>query len=201
MPNGTSQENPQHGRIGIIRAVQTPLGFFVLVVLIVEAILGIVSGFTGGPDRTFIVRGMIILIFALVVIVSALAYFRPEALRGSREQTPNTKYSLLIGPPESMPQLDITLIEWDDDQCYLISNKLRENVALVPSRVGPSYRVQISENILKKISVDEAVFLELKDKKGNQWKVKRFYLFENLLPLSAVESREKIIQDYGEDEQ
>jgi len=201
MPDDTNQPNPQQGRMGIIRTVQTPLGFFVLVVLIVEGILGILFGFTAGPDRTFLLIGMVVLIFALVCIVAALAYLRPEALSGTRQQATNTRYSLLIGPPENIPQLDITLIDWDDNECYLVSNKLKESVSLVPSRIGPSYRVQISDSILRRVSVDEAVHLELKDKKGNQWRVKRFYFFENLLPLSAVESREKIIQDYGEDEQ
>lgn len=201
MSNDVDQENPQQGRIGIIRTVQTPLGFFVLVVLIIEAILGILFGFSEGSDRTFLIKAMIILIFALVCIVAALAYVRPEALSGTRQQSAGTKYSLLIGPPENMPQLDITLIDWDDNECYLVSNKLKERIALVPSRVGPSYRVQISQGILSRLSVDEAVHLQLKDKKGNHWRVKRFYFFENLLPLSVTESREKIIQDYGEDEQ
>lgn len=71
-------------RIDIIQGVRTPLGFFVLVVLVVEALLGITAGLSQGPDRTRLINGMLILIFLLVVIVTLLAFFRPEALGGKR---------------------------------------------------------------------------------------------------------------------
>ena len=66
-------------RVDIIQTVQTPLGFFVLVVLIVEAIFGIVAGLSTGADRRYLIFGMLALIFLLVAIVSVIAVFRPEA--------------------------------------------------------------------------------------------------------------------------
>ncbi len=71
-------------RLGIIQAVRTPLGFFTLAVLVVEVILGIVANRSEGPDRTYLVIGMLVLMFLLVLIVAGLAVFRPEALSGSR---------------------------------------------------------------------------------------------------------------------
>jgi hypothetical protein len=71
-------------RIRIIETVQTPLGFFTLTVLVIEVILGLVANFSQGPDRTYLIIGMIVLIFLLVVIVSAFAYFKPEALTGKQ---------------------------------------------------------------------------------------------------------------------
>jgi len=71
-------------RVGIIRAVETPLGFFVLVVLVVEAILGYITSLSSGAERTYLIAGMFALIFALVGVVSFLAYKRPEALSGKR---------------------------------------------------------------------------------------------------------------------
>lgn len=79
--------NAKTDRVSIIRAVQTPLGFFVLVVLVVEAIFGIVSGISTDAKRTWVVSAMILLIFTLVAIVAFMAYFRPEALRGERSAT------------------------------------------------------------------------------------------------------------------
>jgi hypothetical protein len=73
-------------RANIIQTVQTPLGFFTLVVLAVEALLGTTAGLTGGPQRSIIIAAMILLIFTLVVIVALLAYHRPEALHGIREE-------------------------------------------------------------------------------------------------------------------
>jgi hypothetical protein len=81
MTQGTDSSKP---RASIIQAVNTPLGFFVLVVLIVEVVLGITAGLSEGTDRTFLVRSMVILIFVLVGIVVLLAILRPEALHGQR---------------------------------------------------------------------------------------------------------------------
>jgi hypothetical protein len=71
-------------RIEIIETVQTPLGFFTLTVLIVEVVLGFVANISQGRDRTYLIIGMVVLIFLLVIIVSAFAYFKPEALTGKR---------------------------------------------------------------------------------------------------------------------
>ena len=73
-----------NSRVNIIKAIQTPLGFFVLVVLLVEAIFGVIASFSDGSHRTYLIIGMFALILLLVLIVSAIAVFRPEALYGSR---------------------------------------------------------------------------------------------------------------------
>ncbi len=74
MPDATSS---------IIEAVKTPLGFFVLVVLLVEVIFA-VAGKYFAQQRRIIVGAMIILIFLLVGLVASLACFKPEALKGER---------------------------------------------------------------------------------------------------------------------
>lgn len=71
-------------RVSIIETVQTPLGFFTLTVLVVEAILGISANFSQGSDRSYLIVSMIALIFLLVAIVAGFAFFRPEALIGKR---------------------------------------------------------------------------------------------------------------------
>ncbi len=82
MENKSSSDRSE--RISIIETVKTPLGFFALAVLLVEAILGITANLSEGTDRTYLIVSMIALIFLLVAIVAALAYFRPEALMGRR---------------------------------------------------------------------------------------------------------------------
>ncbi len=77
-------KGPEVSRVEILQAVRTPLGFFVLLVLIVEVILGLVTGLSSGTDRTYLIFGMLALIFLLVGIVSIIAVFRPEALYGRR---------------------------------------------------------------------------------------------------------------------
>ncbi len=80
-----------NGRTGIIQAVQTPLGFFVLVVLIIETILTtFVIKLDAGADRTLVIACMIILILALVLIVAGIAIWRPGALSGKERQLKET---------------------------------------------------------------------------------------------------------------
>ena len=78
------ENNNLPDRVKIIETVQTPLGFFTLTVLVVEAILGLTANFSQGSDRNYLIVSMIALIFILVVIVAGFAFFRPEALRGKR---------------------------------------------------------------------------------------------------------------------
>ena len=67
-------------RISILKAVKTPLGFFVLVVLAVEAALGALARRTAGSDLLQILGGMLVVILSLIAVVAFLAYTRPEAL-------------------------------------------------------------------------------------------------------------------------
>jgi hypothetical protein len=79
------ENNPSvASRTSVIEAVQRPINFFALVVLVVEAILGVTVNFSQGTDRTYLIIGMLVLIFMLVIIVAGFAFFRPEALSGKR---------------------------------------------------------------------------------------------------------------------
>jgi ubiquinone/menaquinone biosynthesis C-methylase UbiE len=79
-PNGTSQSQ---SRTAIISAVKNPLGFFVLVVLIVEVIFGgIVLGGGESVPKGPLIYGMLLLIFLLVVLVAAMSVLRPMSLYG-----------------------------------------------------------------------------------------------------------------------
>jgi hypothetical protein len=200
MPPNTPRRRSQYDRASIIQAVQTPLGFFVLALLVIEAIFGIVASLREGPDRTYLVIGMIGLLFSVIAIVAFLLYSgRGQALLArSGEAVKSSRYSLLVGPPEDMPDLDIAVIDWDDGECFIIGTKLREPVRLVPTRVGPSFRVQIPQGVLDNLEPEDSLELQLKDKKGNHWRVRRFFIFENLLPLLWAEERYTVRQAYGE---
>jgi hypothetical protein len=103
--NTNRNKNGLSGRAKIIETVQTPLGFFALVVLVVEAILGIVASLSEQSTQTIAVYGMLALIASLVAIVSFMAYKRPEALMGRRPTT--RRHS---DAPPSMEQVNITSI-------------------------------------------------------------------------------------------
>ncbi len=71
-------------RANIIRAIETPLGFFSLVVLTVEVLFSIIALMSKELERTLLIVGMLVLIFVLVAIVVFLAVWRPESLSGQR---------------------------------------------------------------------------------------------------------------------
>ncbi len=73
-------------RLNIIESVKTPIGFFVFVVLVVEAIFGVALSNSQGSERSILIISMIALICTLVAIVVVLAVFRPEALKGERQE-------------------------------------------------------------------------------------------------------------------
>lgn len=79
-----AKEESPADRVSLVQTVKTPLGFFVLVVLVVEALFALVASAAESSDRAFIFRAMVALIFFLVLLVAVLAAVRPEALRGER---------------------------------------------------------------------------------------------------------------------
>ena len=66
-------------RVDIIGAVKTYLGFFVLLVLVVEAVLGALA-LKEGPNQLVALYGMLFVIVALIAVVSFFAYSKPETL-------------------------------------------------------------------------------------------------------------------------
>jgi hypothetical protein len=199
MAEPSTSREPER-RTAIIASVQTPLGFFVLVVLIVEAILGALVVTVVEP-REFLVKSMVALIFFLVVIVTAIAVLKPDALLGRSDATTasTSPISLLVGPPKNLANLDITRIRWDPEHCFVVGERFQEKIALVPSRVGPTFKVHFKDALLSKVAASQIVGFELMDMRGNRWTVREFYVFENVVPLEMGEPLEKIVADYGEE--
>jgi hypothetical protein len=75
------------GRSKLILAINSPLGFFVLALLIVESFLGIVLTYANIESQyknTFIWIGCILFLF-VTSIVSLLVWFKPENLTFDKE--------------------------------------------------------------------------------------------------------------------
>lgn len=72
--------NKSINRIKIIETTKTPLGFFTLIILVVEALLAYLAAKAGGTDFTVLLVSMIVLVFALVGVVLFTAIKHPEAL-------------------------------------------------------------------------------------------------------------------------
>ena len=120
-------------RLDLIQTVKTPLGFFTLVVLIVEVIFGVAANFSEGSDRTYLIIGMLLLIFSLIVVVSVFAYLRPEALSGERpnDKMLNTEFQNLTSSQRISKYKE------------LIAAETRENL-LLNFNVPENYKSEIS---------------------------------------------------------
>ncbi|MEW5769655.1 MAG: hypothetical protein AB1831_04755 [Pseudomonadota bacterium] len=79
MPDKPSPQGDS-GRATIIGAVKTYLGFFALVVLVVESGLGALALKTQGLNQLVAIFGMLSVIAALIAVVSFFAYRKPDAL-------------------------------------------------------------------------------------------------------------------------
>ncbi len=162
--------NNQSNRVRIIETVQTPLGFFTLTVLVVEVILGLVVNFNQEPDRTYLIIGMLILIFLLIVIVSAFTYLNPEALTGKRsrgggklnEASKITKLILIQKRNKITPE------EFGNYRDEVLGLKRRLNSVIMdpvqPGEIGPNgYRVGYTK------SGDKVEWIPADEHPGKEW--------------------------------
>jgi hypothetical protein len=81
-----SEKPKNNERVQIIQAVQTPLGFFTLVVLVVEIILGLLASKASGLDFTILLVSMVLLLFSLIIIVGIIVNRNPAMLTGPTKQ-------------------------------------------------------------------------------------------------------------------
>ena len=105
------------------------------------------------------------------------------------------RHSVFIGPPASNPKLDITRINWNKDACFIVGEDFREKIFLVPTGIGPTFEIRISEQTLKKLK-ERFVRLELADDQGNLWRVDGFFWFQNIKSLIAPEQINVPEEDY-----
>lgn len=69
-------------RIAVIKIIKTPLGFFVLIVLVAEAFFGIFASTSTGYIQKLSLIALLVILVLLAVVVSLLAFFKPSALLG-----------------------------------------------------------------------------------------------------------------------
>lgn len=131
----------------IIESVSNPLGFFVLVVLLVEIVFGAVSVFVSSGLQAFLIISMVILIFCLVAIVVFLAVRHPEALRGERRPQFFTDLnSIEIGD-------DVVLVEPRKKAVLFENNVVEWNNAMEPY-VGKIAKIRGIDNSVKTCQID-----------------------------------------------
>ena len=101
MQKDSQLAKPVPRRASIIETVKTPLGFFTLVVLVVEAILGSVFLKSDSPFLSVIALvGAIVIVLALIGIVAYMAWHRPECLFGERRPSSSVSATVVYPPTD-----------------------------------------------------------------------------------------------------
>lgn len=87
VPDDASPASPSQDRVSILNAIRTPLGFFALVILVLEAMLVGYAVFADPSQKGELMRWAFGLVLMTLVIVAVLVAWRPEALNGRTGQS------------------------------------------------------------------------------------------------------------------
>lgn len=85
----------------IIQAVTTPIGFFSLIVLVIEGILAGLALIASPQDQTFIIKSIIGILVAVIVIVTIMFFTKSEYFKPGRPSQSSTdqQYDIFISAP------------------------------------------------------------------------------------------------------
>jgi hypothetical protein len=181
-------------RIHILDSVTTPLGFFVLTVLVVEAGLGVLSTTLPQSERSQIVFYMILVLVLLILVVASLAYFSPDALTGRRPDP----YTVVIAASGNLAEIDMALISWDPDKCFL--NYSGQTWPVIPAlgEKSTNLEIKLDSEILKKVSGARPLYVELVDSRGFRWGVRPFFLYQKSVDIFSHAKHADIVDAYGD---
>ena len=89
-------ESPKPNRVTLIKSVNTPLGFFVLMVTVVESGMLIALGLNRIPEQLemLVGTGALVLLGLLILVVAGIAVFKPEVLSGEHYSIDNLSRAL-----------------------------------------------------------------------------------------------------------
>lgn len=136
-------------RIDVLREIKTPLGYFALAILVVEAILAALAIKATGFDLTVLVCGMVFSLVLLIAFVGYLSIKKPETLVGVSKQIPKVslKHDVFLSSP---------MAAYDNDAEY---KRDRENALAIINTLKQECRfdsVIYAGNEIKSISDFEA---------------------------------------------
>ena len=122
------------GRAGIIESVKTPLGFFTLVVLVCELILGGLATQAQGGNFTILLIGMLAVLFALIGAV-VFVEVRRQSVSASQDR------------PRPAAERDLTVSNVTDKRLDDQIKQIGNNVQLAAQRNHPILTSEISHEL------------------------------------------------------
>ena len=160
--------NTERAWPSILAAVKQPLGFFTLVALITDGLLG-GGALTGRVPW----QAPVALLVIVLVLFSGVVIFKPDALYAPGPKTPLT--ISLVFPPETRVQLAVEkcTIEVRDLEGKPREPKIR--TANLTQDVAKIWSVRLGSDV----RLDDSVRLELIDEDGERWRVNPFLPYVN----------------------
>jgi len=182
----------QELRSAAIASVRTLLGFFALVVLVVEAAIGVLAATSEKADRAPLIFGMIGVLALVILIVALLAFFRKDIF----DKRLTHSYSIVLSPDVDLAGFDIGGISWDAGRCFL--NYAGKKALVRPVR-GPvaGTEIRIPSEVLTQLSDVEPIDIELIDRKGLKWEVPPFFVYQRSVRMVCTSDRIEIFRAYG----
>lgn len=140
-------------RRSIIEAIKTPLGFFSLVLLVIESLLGGLALATDpGEDRMLLVKLIVGILVLVIILVAVISWFRPEALWGKRYSPLDDAFATGLAE-EFYVALDGYLSNLEEGSREEAYELLRETIASSPhihSRATKKFSQTLVETIIIK---------------------------------------------------
>jgi hypothetical protein len=182
-------------RLKLIQLDWSPLRFFVLVILVIEAAF-VFIGSQAVPDKFVLFVADVGTIIAVVIIFGLLAYLGVFNEKGHTVALPS--YKLFIEPSEDRP-VDMSRIVWDESNCHMRIGKS------APTQFTPAYPHEggaLEVIIPSSEGIDEytVVQLQLVDNYGNIWDVLPFRLWQIRRELRPRSNWKKIVHDYSDED-
>jgi hypothetical protein len=187
---------PKEDRASLLQLAWSPLRFFVLVLLVIEATF-IFIGYQSGQDKSVLFLLNVVAIVAVAILVGVLAYLGVFEEQERKIVLP--PYKIFIGPSTELP-VDLNKIVWDDRKCYILVGK-QERVQFTPAYPHDSKGGSLEVIIPSSNEIDEhaVIRLELVDILGNSWDVLPFRLWQARRELRPRSDERKIASDYRDD--
>ncbi|HLF25510.1 MAG TPA: hypothetical protein VJG32_04185 [Anaerolineae bacterium] len=127
-----TQNHGSEERRSLIEAIKTPLGFYSLVILIVDASFMGLAVTSSGNERTVLVYAVMGIMVLLVLTVGGIAVWKPEALWGKRYLALEESFARALGE-EIYTALDSYLSTLgDDERLEEVYGLLQQTIASSP---------------------------------------------------------------------
>ncbi len=85
--------------------------------------------------------------------------------------------NIFLTLPEEIQGTDLNIV-WDSENCFIVSENLKEKIRMMRSGIGPGYKVYLNQKLMNKIVNIEIIEFQLQEENGREWRVSPFNLYD-----------------------